>query len=47
MMSQKKIDKIFDKWKISLYENIVSIVITIELMMIFQDPEDLIKMILN
>ena len=47
MMSQKKIDKIFDKWKISLYENIVSIVITIELMMIFQDPEDLIKMIIN
>ena len=46
-MSQKKIDKIFDKWKISLYENIVSIVITIELMMIFQDPEDLIKMIIN
>ena len=47
MMNKKKIDKIFDKWKISLYENIVSIVITIELMMIFQDPEDLIKMILN
>ena len=46
-MSQKKIDKIFDKWKISLYENIDLLVITIELMMIFQDPEDLIKMILN
>ena len=46
-MSQKKIDKIFDKWKISLYPNIDSIVITIELMMIFQDPEDLIKMIIN
>ena len=29
-MSQKKIDKIFDKWKISLYPNIDSIVITIE-----------------